>query len=67
MRRTLNWGARLAGKLATILRAVLGVPNYDRYLEHMRRTHPGEVPLARAGFEQQRLLDRYSKPGSRCC
>jgi uncharacterized short protein YbdD (DUF466 family) len=63
----MNRMAMASGELAAMLRAVLGVPNYDRYLAHMRRCHPADTPLPRAVFEQQRLIDRYSKPGSKCC
>ena len=49
------------------MRAIIGVPNYERYLEHMRRRHPSEAPLPLEEFEQQRLADKYLRPGSRCC
>jgi uncharacterized short protein YbdD (DUF466 family) len=33
----------------------------------MRRHHPAAAPMAREEFIRQRLVDRYDKPGSRCC
>ena len=58
--------ARLEAWLA-VLRTIIGVPDYERYLRHMRARHP-ECPVqSRAEFAQARLDARYSRPGSRCC
>ena len=54
-------------RAARALRAILGAPDYERYLAHIRERHPGETPLSREEFARQRLDDRYSKPGTRCC
>jgi uncharacterized short protein YbdD (DUF466 family) len=54
-------------RAACIVRRVIGVPDYDRYLAHLRAHHPDETPLTPQEFERQRLADRYSRPGSRCC
>lgn len=56
----------LAG-FARSLRAMLGAPDYERYLLHLRECHPGRIPLSREAFEHERLSARYSRPGSRCC
>lgn len=52
---------------ARILRRIVGVPDYDTYVAHVRLAHPGVEPMTRAEFEQSRLHDRYSRPGQRCC
>lgn len=62
-----GWMAQKALAVAAVLRALLGVPDYERYLAHMRRIHPLETPLARTSFEQRQMIDRYSRPGSKCC
>ena len=59
--------ARLASRFAHTLRTVIGAPDYERYLSHLRECHPNEKPLTRTEFATQRMNDRYSKPGSRCC
>jgi uncharacterized short protein YbdD (DUF466 family) len=46
---------------------VIGVPDYERYLEHMRLKHPDATPLTRDQFARERMDRRYSTPGSRCC
>jgi uncharacterized short protein YbdD (DUF466 family) len=52
---------------ARVARAVIGAPDYDRYLAHMREHHPGRVPLSREEFACRQLEARYNSPGSRCC
>ncbi len=51
----------------TVLRTIIGVPDYDRYLRHMQRHHPECTVLSRADFATERLTARYTRPGSRCC
>ena len=46
---------------------IIGAPDYDAYVEHVRRCHPGRTPLARDEFFRQRLDDRYNRVGARCC
>jgi uncharacterized short protein YbdD (DUF466 family) len=50
-----------------IIRRIIGVPDYDTYLAHMRATNPGCEPLSKDEFSKQRMQDRYSRPGARCC
>jgi uncharacterized short protein YbdD (DUF466 family) len=53
--------------IARALRAILGAPDYERYLSHMVAAHPGLPPMSREEFQCERLESRYNKPGSRCC
>jgi uncharacterized short protein YbdD (DUF466 family) len=59
--------AAAARLVARTLRTVMGAPDYDRYVAHLRRRHPGHVPMPREEFVRERLDARYSKPGARCC
>lgn len=52
---------------ASFVRAILGVPDYARYLTHMRSAHPGDRVMSETEFDHARLSDRYGRPGSRCC
>ena len=54
-------------RVAAALRAMIGVPDYERYVAHMNSAHPGSAPLAREEFWRACQEDRYSRPGSRCC
>ena len=53
--------------IARALRAVMGVSDYERYVEHVRSTHPEREPMSRSDFARERMESRYSKPGARCC
>ncbi|HUQ47647.1 MAG TPA: YbdD/YjiX family protein [Gemmatimonadaceae bacterium] len=57
---------RLTG-IARVLRAVLGAPDYERYVEHVSLAHPDIKPMSCEQFMKDRMNDRYSRPGSRCC
>jgi uncharacterized short protein YbdD (DUF466 family) len=48
-------------------RLIVGVPDYDLYLAHMRRTHPDTAPLNREAFFANRVEARYGRGASRCC
>jgi uncharacterized short protein YbdD (DUF466 family) len=63
VRAALHWLVRAA----TIVRRVIGAPDYERYVAHMRVCHPESVPLTRAQFITSQLQARYERPGSRCC
>jgi len=41
MRSAMRWALRAAD----VVRRVIGVPDYEGYLAHMRERHPGCVPL----------------------
>lgn len=46
---------------------VVGAPDYERYVAHMRACHPDTRPLPRDAFLRDRETARYSRPGARCC
>jgi uncharacterized short protein YbdD (DUF466 family) len=50
-----------------VARRIIGAPDYDAYIAHMRRHHPGQPVCTRDEFTRDRLRERYSRPGSRCC
>lgn len=54
-------------RAATVIRRIVGVPDYERYVAHVRERHAGVVPMSREEFERSRLEDKYSRPGHRCC
>ena len=54
-------------RAARVVRTVVGAPDYDRYVAHMRDHHPECEPASRDEFTRQRLESRYSRPGARCC
>lgn len=60
--------ARSAWRLLVQMgRLIVGVPDYDLYLAHMRRTHPDTAPMDREAFFANRIEARYGRGASRCC
>jgi uncharacterized short protein YbdD (DUF466 family) len=57
---------RLA-RAACVIRRVIGAPDYERYVAHVRRAHPEVAPISREAFARDALARRYDRPGSRCC
>ena len=55
-------------QLARCARLMVGQPDYDGYVQHMRLTHPERPVMSYAEFFRDRQDARYGKGGSgRCC
>lgn len=54
-------------RVASVVRRIIGVPDYDRYVAHLQANFPGTTPMCRTEFEEQRVMEKYSRPGGRCC
>lgn len=54
----------IAGR--TIGHAV-GVPDYDAYVSHRHRAHPGDPMMNREQFYRNRQCARYAGLRGRCC
>jgi uncharacterized short protein YbdD (DUF466 family) len=61
------WRAPLFARALAGLRAIIGAPDYARYLAHQRAKHPNATPLSREEFARERERARYEGTGSRCC
>jgi len=48
-------------------RQIVGIPDYERYLEHRAARHPGEDVLSRREFFARAIDRRYGHGGTRCC
>jgi uncharacterized short protein YbdD (DUF466 family) len=47
---------------------MVGLPDYQRYVDHRRARHPGESVMSRSEFVLERLDRRFGgKGGGRCC
>jgi uncharacterized short protein YbdD (DUF466 family) len=49
------------------LRELVGETEYERYLQHQQRAHPGAVAVTRREFERSRWEAKARTPGNRCC
>lgn len=54
-------------RVAKVVRTIIGAPDYDRYVTHVRECHPERQPMTRDEFAKSRLEARYNQPGNRCC
>jgi uncharacterized short protein YbdD (DUF466 family) len=61
--RSLRW----LGRVGVVIRRIIGAPDYDHYLAHMRARHPELTPLSRDRFIATQLQARFEKSGARCC
>lgn len=58
--------ARLRGWL-DLVRQIAGMPDYERYAEHLRRCHPDRPVPDRRTFFEEYLRTRYGAGSTRCC
>lgn len=57
-------------RLREAARLMIGVPDYDTYVAHMRQAHPDQPVMSYAEFFRERQSARYgegSTRGFRCC
>lgn len=62
---TLAKASKYLGQAAKLM---VGVPDYDNYVQHIRLNHPEQIPMSYEAFFRERQDARYgSKGGPRCC
>ena len=54
-------------RLLELIRRIAGMPDYEAYLAHQRKMHPGEPALTQREFHDRYLESRYGATSSRCC
>lgn len=47
--------------------SVMGDRDYERFVAHQRRTHPGLAVPSEKEFWRQRWAEQDANPGARCC
>jgi uncharacterized short protein YbdD (DUF466 family) len=70
----LPWKAPDAGRLKRLVARIretsllmVGIPDYDRYVEHMSTNHPGQPLMSHREFIDNRQQARYGVGMKRCC
>jgi len=59
---------RGAGRyLGQALRLMVGLPDYDTYVAHMRRQHPDRPVMTYEQFFRERQNARYGTGAGKCC
>lgn len=51
----------------TAARRMIGVPDYEHYVAHLRAHHPDRTVPTYAEFFAERQRARYVRGGGRCC
>ena len=46
---------------------LVGLPSYDKYVEHMKKNHPDTVPKSQKEFFKEALDKKYGAGGAKCC
>eukprot|EP01030_Chromulinospumella_sphaerica_P006578 gene6578-6433_t len=66
--RTDKEAPRLGKYLGQAARLMVGMPDYDNYVEHMQNKHPDKPVMDYEAFFRERQEARYgSKAGPKCC
>ncbi len=58
---------RLYQRSDRFINLLVGMPSYDKYVEHMRTKHPDRNILSRKDFFKEALEARYNGGATRCC
>lgn len=45
---------------------LVGMPSYDKYLEHMRKNHPDKIPKTQRQFFKDAQDDKYKNGSIKC-
>jgi uncharacterized short protein YbdD (DUF466 family) len=53
--------------LGQAMRLMVGLPDYDGYVEHMRATHPDRPVMTYEEFFRERQDARYRSRAGKCC
>lgn len=59
--------ARMGQYLGQAARMMVGQPDYDAYVQHMRLKHPERVPMSYEEFFRERLDARFKNRTGKCC
>ena len=65
-----NWWCEVIRIAAQTANLMVGIPDYDTYVEHRLTAHPGEPIMTQEEFIKNRQECRYSGAGggiNRCC
>jgi uncharacterized short protein YbdD (DUF466 family) len=54
-------------ELLRTLRRVMGMPDYEAHLEHLRRCHPDRPAPSEREYFDQFVRTRYGDGPTRCC
>ncbi|MDR0806258.1 MAG: YbdD/YjiX family protein [Enterobacteriaceae bacterium] len=59
--------AKAGRYLGQTARLMIGIPDYENYVQHMQRTHPDQKVMTYEEFFRERQQARYGKGNGPCC
>lgn len=59
--------AKLGKYLGDTARLMIGVPDYDTYVQHTRLNHPDRTPMTYEEFFRNRQEARFNGGQGKCC
>ncbi|NMF89591.1 YbdD/YjiX family protein [Aromatoleum petrolei] len=59
--------SKLGKYLGQAARLMVGLPDYDTYVAHMKATHPDRPVMSYEEFFRERQEARYGGGAGRCC
>ena len=59
--------ARMGEYLGQAARLMVGLPDYDTYVQHMRMKHPDQSPMSYEAFFRERQEARFGGATGKCC
>lgn len=59
--------SKLGKYLGQAANLMVGVPDYEVYVQHMRQTHPEREPMSYEEFFRERQEARYGGGAGKCC
>jgi len=60
-------GAAILTQLASAVRRIAGMPDYEAHVDHMRHCHPEQPVPSEREYYMEFLRSRYDDRSSRCC
>ncbi|WP_018605244.1 YbdD/YjiX family protein [Uliginosibacterium gangwonense] len=59
--------AKMGQYLGQAAKMMVGVPDYDAYVQHTRLKHPDRTPMTYEEFFRERQDARYASSVGKCC
>lgn len=59
--------AKMGQYLGQAAKMMVGLPDYDTYVQHMRLKHPDQTPMSYEAFFRERQEARFSSRVGKCC
>ncbi|WP_283249661.1 KCU-star family selenoprotein [Helicobacter turcicus] len=66
MQRMVLYLKMLYKKSDRFFHLLVGMPSYDKYLEHFKKNHPDEIPKSQKEFFKEAMEAKYGAGRNKC-